>query len=94
MVAYQTIYDEIAEFIASMDPLRLVQFNAPPSLQRRVDDLLERNQEGNLSAEERSELDHYLVIDHLISLAKVRAQRILNPSSTRPSGLSTEKNSR
>jgi hypothetical protein len=80
MIAHLSIYDEIAEFIASMDPLKLIHFNASPSLQIRVDSLLEKNQGEGLTAEERSELEHYMVIDHLISLAKIRAQKMLNQS--------------
>jgi hypothetical protein len=78
MVSANFAYDEIAGFIASMDPQKLIQFKASEKLQRRVDDLLYKNTEGQITEEERSELEHFLVIDNIISLAKLRAQKLLN----------------
>jgi hypothetical protein len=78
MVSANFAYDEIAGFIASMDPQKLIQFKASEKLQQRVDDLLYKNTEGQITEEERSELEHFLVIDNIISLAKLRAQKLLN----------------
>ncbi len=75
MVVHRAAYDEIAEFIADMAPQKLAEYHASPSLQDRVEYLLDKNQEDGLSESERSELEHYLLIDHLISLAKIRAYR-------------------
>lgn len=36
-------------------------------------DLIFREKNGNLSDAEKSELDHYLMIEHLLRLAKARA---------------------
>lgn len=80
MVTHHTAYDEIADFIAQMAPEKLVTYTASPTLQRRINDLLDKNKEDGLTPEERSELEHYLLIDHLISLAKLRARRLLSVS--------------
>ncbi len=80
MTAHYTAYDEIAAFIAGMDPRKLIQYQASTPLQNRVDTLLEKNQEQGLSADEKNELEHYLVLDHLISLAKIRAYKLLGQS--------------
>jgi hypothetical protein len=80
MIAHYTAYDEIAAFIASMDPRKLIQYQASATLQSRVDTLLEKNREQGLSESEKQELEHYLVLDHLISLAKIRAYKLLGQS--------------
>ena len=71
-------FDEIVGFIAKMDPAKLVQFSPSEKLQNRVNELLGKNQDGLLSDDERKELEYYLVLDNIISLAKVRAQKLLN----------------
>ncbi len=78
MVLQYAAYDEIADFLAAMNPVKLVQFHASDNLQKRVEELLFKNREEGLTEAERSELEHYLVIDNLISLAKIRAQKMLN----------------
>jgi hypothetical protein len=42
MIAHHTAYDEIAAFIASMDPRKLIEYKASDPLQSRVDTLLEK----------------------------------------------------
>ena len=83
MIGSQTAFDEIAEFIASMDPRKLVAFKASEAVQNQIDHLLEKNREDALTADERVELEHFLMLDHLISLAKIRAEkklRLLQPA--------------
>jgi hypothetical protein len=54
-----------------------VAFRPSEEAQQRVSDLLQREKEGVLSAEEISELDHYLQLEHLMRLAKARARDFL-----------------
>jgi hypothetical protein len=64
-------YDEIIEFIASG--------TTPESVdaQRRVSELIELSAENRISDEDRSELEDYLQLEHIMILAKARAhQRI------------------
>lgn len=77
MVTHYAAYDEIVEFLADMEPMKLLHFKASERMQQRVDDLLDKNSEDGLSEAERNELEHYLVIDHIISLAKIRAEKNL-----------------
>jgi hypothetical protein len=44
-----------------------------PELQARVSELLARSKIGGLSRQEESELEHYLMLEHLVRLAKARA---------------------
>jgi hypothetical protein len=38
-----------------------------------VADLISREKNEGISSEEKSELDHYLILEHLLRLAKARA---------------------
>jgi hypothetical protein len=40
--------------------------------------MLELQQEGALSADEESELDHFMDLEHILRMAKVRARQILS----------------
>jgi hypothetical protein len=44
-------------------------------VQQRVSDLLEKERESRISAEEKAELDDYLLLEHLMRLAKARARK-------------------
>lgn len=70
-------YDEVIEFIASSSPQNVVAFRPSEETKARVADLLAREKTEGLSADEKSELDHYLQIEHLMRLAKVRAHQYL-----------------
>ena len=71
-------YEEIVDFIASGTTTQDVNsFRPSEAAQERVTDLLSREKEGELSRAEKSELDHYLQIEHLMRLAKARARDFL-----------------
>lgn len=74
MIAYQNIYDSLAEFMANLDPIKVMGFHAPTKIQNRVEDLLEKKQEEGLTLVEQEELDHYLILEHIVRLAKSRAR--------------------
>lgn len=66
-------YEEIIDFIAAgTTPQNVIDFRLSEAAQARVEDLLEREKEGELSSAEKSELDHYLQIEHLMRIAKAR----------------------
>lgn len=52
-------------------------FRPSEAARERVADLLEREKDGELSRDEKSELDHYLQLEHLMRLAKARARDFL-----------------
>ena len=71
-------YEEVIDFIAAgTTPQNVIAFRPSAAAQARVTDLLAREKEGQLSAEEKSELDHYLQLEHLMRLAKARARDFL-----------------
>jgi hypothetical protein len=74
MVAYNNVYDSLAEFMAGMDAQKVLAFHAPADIQNRVEVLLEKKQETTLSSNEKEELDHYFILEHIVRLAKSRAR--------------------
>jgi len=72
------VYDEIVDFIAAgTTPQDVISFHPSEAAQRHVGDLLAREKEGELSPAEKSELDHYMQLEHLMRLAKARARDFL-----------------
>jgi hypothetical protein len=74
-------YLEIIDFIAAgTTPETVIQFKPSPEAQRRVSDLIEGEKGTGLSPEEKAELDHFLELEHILSMAKARAREILSRS--------------
>jgi len=68
-------YEEVVDFIAAgTTPQNVVDFRPSQAAQERVEDLLMRENNGELSSTEKSELDHYLQLEHLMRLAKAHAR--------------------
>ena len=68
-------YEEIVDFIAAgMTPDEVARFQVSPITQDKVEQLVAKEKESGLSADEASELAHYLHLEHLMRLAKARAQ--------------------
>ena len=71
-------YDELLDVIATGPAAeRIVQFRASAENQRHVADLLAREKTASLSPRETAELDRYLQFEHLVRLAKARANLYL-----------------
>ncbi len=69
-------YDEIIDFIAAgTTPEAMIAFRPSEVVQQRVAELVERSKDGSISTEERSELDDYLQLEHIMIMAKARARQ-------------------
>ena len=67
-------YEEFVDFIAgAVAPASLIAFQPSQSAKDRVAELISRSKTTGLSAEETSELNHFMQIEHLLRLAKARA---------------------
>ncbi|MDQ3745083.1 MAG: hypothetical protein M3444_11935 [Acidobacteriota bacterium] len=72
-------YEEVIDFIAAgTSPDNLVAFRPSEEARRRVAYLIEREKSATLTPDERSELDHYTQLEHLMRLAKARARQHLS----------------
>jgi hypothetical protein len=71
-------YEEVVEFIATgTTPSRVIAFQPSEAVKQRVADLIYREKTTGLTSDEKSELDHYMQLEHLMRLAKARARRHL-----------------
>jgi hypothetical protein len=70
----QTIYDHVAKTIASMNPTKVLEIRAPQAATERLESLIEKKNEQGLTVAEKDELDHFLVLERLIRLAKAHAR--------------------
>jgi DNA replicative helicase MCM subunit Mcm2 (Cdc46/Mcm family) len=77
MTTVQTVYDDVADFIAAMNPAKLLELRATDAARERLTALIEKEKESGLSIAEKDELDHYLVLERLIRLSKAHARQRL-----------------
>lgn len=71
-------YNEIVDFIASgTTPRSVADFRASDATRQRVAELIELEKTDSLSLEERSELDRFLELEHIMRLAKAKARKIV-----------------
>lgn len=69
-------YEEVVDFIAAgTSPQNVMAFRPSETAKERVADLIQREKTTSLSPDEKSELVHYLQLEHLMRLAKARARR-------------------
>ena len=73
-------YEEIVKFIADTAGAdtagadKLGAFKPSPAAEKRVAGLLAKQQDGTLSAKEAEELQLFVQLDHVMSLAKAKAR--------------------
>jgi hypothetical protein len=77
MAAIQNVFEEVSAFVAGMNPEKVVAFKPSQQSQNRLDYLLDKQQDEGLTYEEKSELEHFLIINRIIGLAKARALNLL-----------------
>jgi len=69
--------EEIAGFIALTNPAKVLAFRPSQDTTQRVSDLIEREKADGISAEEKSELDYYMQLEHLMRMAKIFARNLI-----------------
>ncbi len=71
----QSIFSELADFLVSQPSLEeLAAYKVTTGVQMYIDSLLEKNAEGQLSTDERLELEKILAVSHVMTLAKTKAK--------------------
>ena len=68
-----SVMDELATFLADLSPKKVLAFETSTEAQARVNFLLEKNKSKGLSVEENREMEHFMLIEHLVQLAKAQA---------------------
>lgn len=73
-------YEEIIEFIAAgTSPNSVIAYQPSQSAKDRIAGLILREKIDGLTPDEKTELDHYLQIEHIMRLAKARAYSHVRP---------------
>lgn len=75
-----SVYDQVADLLATLDPAKVLAMKASGEMQQRFDDLAEQSANGELSRQDKDELDHYIVLERLMRLAKIHAHAGHAPS--------------
>ncbi len=85
MIAPTSADQEIVDFIVSgATPAAVIAFHPSEEASLRLEDLIEREKEGLLSAEEKAELDHCFHLEHLMRMAKAKARLIASSARNHP----------
>ena len=70
---------DVLEFLARLPaPEAVLALRPSAGLQQRIDDLLDKNRGGGLSADEEAEWQQIEYLEHLVRTAKIHAQQRLN----------------
>lgn len=70
------VYDEIIDLIAAgTTPQSVIDFHLSVAAAERLEDLVYKHQMGELTPEEKKELDVFLTLEHIMRLAKARAYK-------------------
>jgi len=79
MIAHEevNIFDELASFLAAMNPEKVLAFHASPQAQQRMEELLWKHKEEGLSVSETDEMERYLTVERIVRLAKIHAAQRL-----------------
>ncbi len=73
-----TLLDEVLDFLVSTPtPEQIIEFRPSEGARERVRDLLDRNRNGLLTAEENEELEDISRMNHFVSMLKIRARKKL-----------------
>lgn len=73
------VYDEIIDFIAAgTTPQSVVNFQLSEAAKERLEDLVYRAKTEGLTGDDKRELDHFLTLEHIMTLAKARAYQYIS----------------
>ena len=78
VLEFHSVYDDLAQFLASLSPRRVIAYKATPKAQARVNELLEKNRTIGLTEEENAEMERHMTVEHIVRLAKAKALQRLS----------------
>jgi len=77
-ISINPAYEEIINFLAAgITSQSLIEFQPSETVKERVGDLIFREKNEGISSDEKLELDHYLILEHLLRLAKASAYNFI-----------------
>lgn len=82
MATVSFILEELAELLAKMDPEKVLSFRTSEKAQERLETLLWKNKEADgLDEAEKAELEQFMLVEHIVSLAKTRALKSISSAA-------------
>jgi hypothetical protein len=81
VLEYNSVYDELAVFLANLSPRKVLAYKASTKAQERVNILLNKNSSTGLTTDENAEMERYMTVEHIVRLAKAKAMQKLNINS-------------
>ncbi len=81
MMVQTNVYDELAEFLASLAPEKVLAFKPSEKKQQRLSELLVLQQSRDLTLGEKMEMDHFFTLERIIRIAKAHALTLLTNES-------------
>jgi|GEM_PF-296719 hypothetical protein len=73
------VYDEIIEFIAAgTTPQSVIDFQLSDAAKDRLEELVYRAKTESLTESDQRELDHFLTLEHIMTLAKAKARQYIS----------------
>ncbi len=71
----EKVYEEIVDFIAAgPTPAEIAAFHPSEAAKARVWELIQREKEDQLNAEERDELNRFMQLEHLMRLVRAKVR--------------------
>jgi hypothetical protein len=68
-------YEEVFDFLTSTPtPEQIIAFRPSDAVQERLRELLDKNRNGQLTAEEQIEMNEYSQVEHLMRMLKAKAR--------------------
>jgi len=69
------ISEAIADFLMTTPtPEQIIAFKVPDMLQKRALELLERNRQNRMTADERAEMENFMEMEHCLTILKAKAR--------------------
>jgi hypothetical protein len=82
LLKYQKTYEEFIDFIAQgTTPESVTKFQFSEATKERIEDLVYLAKSGELTLEDKKELDELLFVDHLITMIKAKAHQYIQSQS-------------
>ena len=73
------VFLELIDFLASRPTSeQIIARKASPAVQKRLEELLDKNREAGLNTTEKEEMEAYLLVNHVMILLKARARQIFS----------------
>ncbi len=67
-------YEEVAEFLAALSPHKIIKLRPSAEVQSKVEELIAKKKDDQITIEEKDELERYMASEYLIALTKARAR--------------------